>query len=352
MNKVLKILSEINEKADKLNQLYNTANSKRKFSIVYRGQSNSGWGITPSIFRGCNCDNFVIEHRIINEYIAKFPEFSSQPKINVIADMQHYRIPTRLIDWTTNPLVALYFACDDEKQKEADGKIFLNIKDYYATAQQSLKVAELMCETAAYDVKYSLTPPELDISIDDYNVALFGFLYAIKFYELINCYGSTLISDSDYYLSNIETHLKPTNKNFIEYALDSLKLMFGESVYCKDQIKEKFLGFLKSCYGPCWFINAPTINPRIVAQSGIFEVFMGKSYLNYNDDHMFPIVERGGYNLLDSNFITINKIDKKEIINQLDKYFNINPITLYLKDKQELVNEFKSEFLRNNESKA
>lgn len=346
MNKVLKILSEINDRSDRLNQFYNTANSNRKFSIVYRGQSNSSWGITPSIFRGCNCDNFVIEHRIINEYIAKFPEFSSQPKINVIADMQHYRIPTRLIDWTTNPLVALYFACNDEKQKEADGKIFLNIKDYYTTPQQSLKFAELICETAIYDVKYNLTPPELNISIDDYNVVVFGYLYAIKFYEMINCYGSTLIPDSNHYLSNIEAHLKPTNINFIECALASLKLIFGESAYYEDQIKEKFLGFLKSCYAPYWFINAPTINPRIVAQSGLFQVCMGKSYLNYNDDDMFPIVERAGYNFSDLHFITINKIDKKEIIDQLDKYFNINPITLHLKDKQELVNEFKSEFLR------
>lgn len=343
MNKVLKVLSQINDKSEKLNQNYQKNTGCRQYSMVYRGQANNTWGLVPSIFRRDNCDLFVIEHRTINEYITKFPEFSSQPKINVIADMQHYGLPTRLIDWTTNPLVALFFACSDESQNDSDGKIFISVKDYYTTPQQSLKFAELICETAAYDVKYNSPDRLFNSSIDDYNTSFFGFLYAIKFYEMINCYGSTLISDSDVTLNKIKTHLNPINERFINDALKSLKLMFGEHMYFEGQIKENFLGFLKSSYSPYWFINAPTINPRIVAQNGLFQVCTGKSYLNYNDDDMFPILDRAGYDFLESNFIVISKIDKKDIIDQLDKYFNINPITLYLKDKQELVNNFKRE---------
>ena len=38
--------------------------------------------------------------------------------------LQHYGLHTRLLDLTSNPLIALFFACNDEKEKEQDGKVF------------------------------------------------------------------------------------------------------------------------------------------------------------------------------------------------------------------------------------
>ena len=39
--------------------------------------------------------------------------------------MQHYGIPTRLLDFSLNPLIALYFAVTDNQDK--DGKVILAI---------------------------------------------------------------------------------------------------------------------------------------------------------------------------------------------------------------------------------
>ncbi|MDO9341369.1 MAG: FRG domain-containing protein, partial [Bacteroidales bacterium] len=44
---------------------------------------------------------------------------------------QHYGIPTRLIDWSTDILIALFFACHDETYINNDGAIFIcNQNDY------------------------------------------------------------------------------------------------------------------------------------------------------------------------------------------------------------------------------
>jgi hypothetical protein len=41
----------------------------------------------------------------------------------ILSKMQHYGVPTRLLDVTTNALVALYFACDDKK--DTDGVVYV-----------------------------------------------------------------------------------------------------------------------------------------------------------------------------------------------------------------------------------
>lgn len=41
--------------------------------------------------------------------------------LNAMFIMQHFRVPTRLLDWTENPYIALYFALNDSKLKETSG---------------------------------------------------------------------------------------------------------------------------------------------------------------------------------------------------------------------------------------
>lgn len=86
---------------------------------IFRGQANSKWLIEPSVYRG---NRFRREGSYIRELERLEPDaFSSLTQIEKLIKMQHYGLPTRLLDFTYNSLVALYFACCS--QPESDGVV-------------------------------------------------------------------------------------------------------------------------------------------------------------------------------------------------------------------------------------
>ncbi|MCR2032776.1 FRG domain-containing protein [Anaerofustis stercorihominis] len=85
-------------------------NAGKSQEIYFRGQEVDFWDIEPSIFRN---DMLSIEHDLMQIPLQKIPnEFKGfDNKFDIMAKYQHYGMCTRLLDLTTNPLVALYFAC-------------------------------------------------------------------------------------------------------------------------------------------------------------------------------------------------------------------------------------------------
>ena len=79
--------------------------------VFYRGHADKSWDLTPSIFRSDK--GIKNEHLLFRDMVAHEPQDFSQCKsaLDYLVQMQHYGLPTRLLDVTTNPLVALYFAC-------------------------------------------------------------------------------------------------------------------------------------------------------------------------------------------------------------------------------------------------
>lgn len=92
---------------------------------MYRGQACSYWELDASIRRS---------YKLINNEIDMYYDILSLKPDAFVNDnsiyerlitMQHFGMPTRLMDVTRNPLVAIFFACNNLQEVQNDGVVFL-----------------------------------------------------------------------------------------------------------------------------------------------------------------------------------------------------------------------------------
>ena len=300
--------------------------------------------------------------------------------------MQHYGVPTRILDLTTNALVALYFACEESKKineieeksffrkVNIDGEVIIfSIPDERVCYSDSDKVTILANLSKYENNLYYEKNTSYKQDVSDVEIKIKKLLKVINIdavlekAESLRDYTLNIKEElkkyyEDYRLKNIDEKIEDMIENYKgkEKIKDDIKSFFtillltilktiideAEQSYInnlneKNPYLKKLLHYIredKSYFKP--IINPNDIgkilavkpkldNPRIVRQQGAFLIFGAESSFVYNSTKPMPEIKKEWIIKGNNNNKIIIKSSKKEsILKELDK-LGINKSTLF-----------------------
>ena len=244
-----------------------TVVQRSKNKVFYRGHSDCNYSLLPSIMRKrawLQNENKMYYDTII-ECPTSFEKCSNH--LDYLVEMQHYGLPTRLLDITRNPLVALYFACIGNLDKRGEIIVF-NVNEKQVKYPQSDTVSILSClPLLQYEEKEILRKQVYDSSI--------------------------------------------SNDRFNKSALHLLQAVKQEKIAFQDNI-------LKQDVTDCFFVQAEKKNNRIIKQDGAFiicglvtednNILNGYRYFENGKKQIWVIESRSKKCLIDElNHLSINR---------------------------------------------
>ena len=115
---------------------------KKDEILFFRGYCDSSYKLIPSCMRD---PEHVVEDEEYHNILIEYPEeFRKAEHLSNLVKMQHYQMSTRLLDFSLNPLISLYFAV--ESNDRTDGQVLcIKVKKSEILHHTSDKALMLAC---------------------------------------------------------------------------------------------------------------------------------------------------------------------------------------------------------------
>ena len=115
-------------------------------AFFYRGHADTAYQLQPSVYRTDNQNKSyrTVEYQLYQDMLHRNPAAFAEDKTSFekLVRMQHHGLPTRLLDFTQSPLVALFFVCHEYCKK--DGKVM-----FFSVPQSKINYPSVISETAS-----------------------------------------------------------------------------------------------------------------------------------------------------------------------------------------------------------
>ncbi len=237
--------------------------------LAYRGHNIHNWKLEPSLYRKDYRKLLPKENMIINDAIIKYPNDLMKHDTNFekLAFLQHYTIPTRLLDLTENPLVALFFACFGTNKTQEASVIMLSINEDIVKYNSSDSVSILSAFSRLSNDKIKAIESQFEEIIKKSDLS--GVKAICKEHLTRNIQQKLFETFLNRYATSTENIKEEINKSLnkcanIEYLIHEIK---AEKPYFKSIIKMDDYDNRILC------VRTKLSNPRIIAQQGLFLLF-------------------------------------------------------------------------------
>ncbi|RDG17660.1 hypothetical protein DQM11_09025 [Leuconostoc pseudomesenteroides] len=221
-------------------------------TLFYRGQNNN-WSLEPSAYRS-GTGGYKTEYRDEFDYIYKniayrYPEkvkyygLGKKKRVFALAELQHYGLPTPLIDLTDNPFIAMLFMVDG-----FDYKIFS--KNSSSSPEFDIFIIDKEKHSLYQDVPKNRNNPRIDAQRGSFlnfeNLVIDGSVEPIKRIRvLFKNFDDAEVESANGTESNIQ--------NAFDGLASDIKLKLSQFHYDGSELYpdfDKYLEYTKSRYRP------------------------------------------------------------------------------------------------------